>query len=87
MSRESRYVELEITAELPKMEIWLGDADGHLVQKGLGVLLSSLLRGGYVVEFGLGELCYPIRLVGTAHLTQKQLEAQPPCSRPIPTLL
>ena len=53
------YFEIEITANSSGTEIWLGDDEGHLVQKEVGVLRSSLLPGDYVVEFGLGTGCYP----------------------------
>ena len=78
------YFEIEITASSSGAEIWLGDDEGHLVQMEVGVLRSSLLAGDYVVEFGLGTACYPIRLRGNSRYTQRELQAGPTCKRPVP---
>ena len=81
---ESRtYFELEITGNSRSVDIWLGDDGGSLVQKERGVLRTSLLPGDYVVEFGLGTGCYPIRLVQDSHYTQSELQAGPICTRPM----
>jgi len=39
------YYELVIVAASPATEIWLGDDDGHFVQKEIGTLRTSLLPG------------------------------------------
>lgn len=80
------YFEIEITADSSSTEIWLGDDEGHLVQKEVGVLRSSLLPGDYTVEFGLGTACYPIRLRSNSRYTQRELQAGPSCERPVPTI-
>jgi len=80
------YDQLVIVAASPATEIWLGDDAGHLVQKAVGELRTSLLPGDYVVEFGLGSSPYPIHLAQASRYTQTELEAGPTCSRPIPQL-
>ena len=77
------YFDLQITANSPTTEIWLGDDAGHLVQKEVGELRTSLMPGDYVVEFGLGTVCYPIRLREDKRYTQHDLQAGPPCERPV----
>jgi hypothetical protein len=77
---------LVIVATSPLTEIWLGDDAGHLVQKEVGELRTSLLPGYYVVEFGLGISPSLIHLVKASQYTQTELEAGPSCSRPIPQL-
>ena len=79
------YYELVIVAASPTTDIWLGD-DGHLVQKEIGTLETSLLPGDYTVEFGLGTTPYPIHLARSSRYTQAELAAGPTCSRPIPKL-
>lgn len=80
------YYQLVIVATSPATEIWLGDDAGHLVQKEVGELRTSLLPGDYMVEFGLGSSPYPIHLAQASRYTQTELEAGPTCSRPIPQL-
>lgn len=77
------YFDLEITADSPTMEIWLADDGGHLVQKEVGELRTSLMPGDYVVEFGLGTVCYPIGLQEDTKYTQRELQAGPSCERPV----
>ena len=79
---KSRYYKLEIVAASPATEIWLGDDAGHLVQKEVGELKTSLLPGYYVVEFGLGTSLYPIHLDKARRYTQTELQAGPTCARP-----
>jgi len=81
---EPVYWDLMIVAASPSTEIWLGDNDGHLVQKETGSLKTSLLPGDYTVEFGLGTTTYPIHLAKSSRYTQEELAAGPTCSRPIP---
>ena len=81
------YFDIEIEGRSPDTEIWLGDDAGHLVQKEVGVFRSSLIPGDYVVEFGLGTTCYPIRLQENLRLTQSEIEAGPSCERPKVRLL
>ena len=83
---EPVYYELVIVAASPTTDIWLGDDDGHLVQKEIGTLETSLLLGDYTVEFGLGTTPYPIHLARSSRYTQAELVAGPTCSRPIPKL-
>lgn len=80
------HFDLVILAESPTTEIWLADDAGHLVQKELGELRTGLLPGDYVVEFGLGTTCYPIRLRANTSYTQQELEAGPSCERPVPQI-
>ena len=80
------YYELTIVAVSPTTEIWLGDDDGHFVQKEIGTLRTSLLPGYYTVEFGLGFSLFPIHLAKASRYTQAKLAARPICSRPIPKL-
>jgi hypothetical protein len=80
------YYQLVIVAASPATEIWLGDDTGHLVQKAVSELRTSLLPGDYVVEFGLGSSPYPIHLAQASRYTQTELEAGPTCPRPIPQL-
>lgn len=82
-----RYYRLEIVAASPTTEIWLGDDAGHLVQKEMGELKTSLLPGYYVVEFGLGTSLYPIHLDKARRYTQAELEAGATCERPALRLL
>ncbi len=82
-----RYYNLEIVAASPATEIWLGDDAGHLVQKEVGELKTSLLPGYYVVEFGVGTSLYPIHLDKARRYTQTELEAGPICARPVLRLL
>jgi hypothetical protein len=80
------YLDLLILATSPTTAIWLGDDAGHLVQKEVGELRTSLLPGLYVVEFELGTPTYPIHLTKASRYTQAELEAGPTCPRPIPEL-
>ena len=81
------YHKLVIAASSPSTEIWLGDDAGHLVQKEIGELKTSLLPGNYVVEFGLGNPTHPISLAKTSRYIQSELEAGLTCQRPIPQLM
>lgn len=83
---EPVYYELVIVAGSPATDIWLGDDDGHLVQKEIGTLETSILPGDYTVEFGLGTTCFPIHLATSSRYTQAELAAGPTCSRLIPKL-
>ncbi|WP_295384002.1 hypothetical protein [uncultured Thiodictyon sp.] len=83
MQGTTQYVNLEIVASLPETEIWLGDADGFFVQKALGKLITRLLSGDYVVEFGLGTPVYPIHLDKDKSTTQAELQAGPVCARQV----
>jgi len=80
------YYELVIVAASATTEIWLGDDNGHFVQKEIGTLRTSLLPGHYTVEFGLSSPPYPIHLVKASRYTQAKLAAGPTCSRPVPKL-
>jgi hypothetical protein len=89
VSRNCRatYYDLVIVAEVPDTEIWLGDDEGHFVQKGTGMLATGLLPGTYVVEFGLGTAQYEIDLTADSHYTEAQLTAQEPSPRRVPKFL
>ena len=80
------YHQLVITASSPHTQVWLGDDEGHLVQRAVGELRTSVLAGSYVVEFELGGPTYPIRLEKPSAFTQRELEAGPTCPRPIPQI-
>ena len=43
----SEYLELVIEAESQSTDTWLGDSDGHFVQKEVGLLLA--------IKFGIDE--------------------------------
>ena len=81
-----RYCTLVIVAASAATEIGRGDDAGHLVQKEVGALRTSLLPGRYVVECGLGTSPYPLHLTQASRYTQAELEAGPTCARPIPQL-
>jgi len=83
---EPVYYNLIIVAASPATEIWLGDDGGHLVQKEIGTLETSLLPGDYTVEFGLGTSPYPIHLAKASRYTQAELAVGPTRSRPVPKL-
>ena len=83
---EPVYSSLIIVASSPATGIWVGDDGGHLLQKEIGTLETSLLPGDYTVEFGLGTSPYPIRLVKPSWYTQAELAAGPTCPRPVPKL-
>ena len=80
------YHKLVIVASSLNTDIWLGDDAGHLVQKEIGKLRTSLLPGHYVVMFGLGTPTYPIPLTKASRYAQRELEAGPTCPLPIPRL-
>ena len=82
----SVYRKLVIVASSPTTDIWLGDDDGHLVQKEIGTLETSVMEGQYTVEFGLGTLTYPIHVTEDARYTETQLSEGPTCPRPIPNI-
>jgi hypothetical protein len=81
------YHDLVIVATSKTTDIWLADDGGHLVQKEIGTLRTSLLPGYYTVEFGLGNPAYPIRLAKASRYTQADLAAGPTCPRPKVRLL
>ena len=81
------YYELVIEAPSQSTEIWLGDKEGHFVQKDIGLLRSSLLPGDYTVEFALGSSTYPISLRQASRYTETKITAGPSCPRPVPNLL
>ena len=86
MSKASQatYYGLVIVAESPDTEIWLGDDEGHFVQKETGTLSSSLLPGMYIVAFGLGTPQYDIDLSANSHYTERKLTAGESTPRRIP---
>jgi hypothetical protein len=77
-----RYYRLVIIAKSRHTKIWLGDDEGHLVQAETGILDTSLLRGRYVVEFGLGTTTYPIHLTKDSEYKEGEITAGPSCPRP-----
>lgn len=76
------YHDLVIVATSKTTDIWLADDGGHLVQKEIGTLRTSLLPGYYTVEFGLGNPTYPIHLTKARKYAQAGLTASGPCPRP-----
>lgn len=81
------YYQLVIESGSKSTEIWLGDKEGHFVQKDIGLLRSSWLPGDYTVEFGLGLSTYPISLRQASRYTEAKITAGPSCPRPIPNPL
>lgn len=71
------YYRLVIKASKKYKDIWLSDENGHLVQKGIRTLDTSLLPGIYNVEFGLGTTRYPIQLKRGARFVQAELTKGP----------
>jgi len=53
MLEERKYIDLHIYATEIGTEVWVGDDEGHFVEKGIGVLKTRLLPGKYTVSFGL----------------------------------
>lgn len=79
---QSTFVSLTIDASSSDTSIWLADDKGHLVQKAVGRLETSVLLGNYVVEFELGSTTYPVALDAPTTLTEKEIKAGPSCPRP-----
>jgi len=48
----NNYKKLTVIAEDANEDIWISDLDGFFVQKGNGLLETSLLYGDYNVQFG-----------------------------------
>ena len=84
---KTEYYSLVIEASSPDTVIWLGDDNGHLVQKAVGTLRTDLLPGSYTVEFTLGGTTYPVKLDRSRHLTEQQIRSGPSCPRPAVKLL
>ena len=80
------YFEVVIVATSPATDIWLGDDEGHLVDKGTGTLKTSILPGHYTVEFGLGTTTFPIHVTQNVRRVQEEITAGPSCPRPIPDI-
>jgi len=80
---ELKYHSLVIEASSKNADIWLADDNGHFVQKGKGVLSTSLLPGNYVVEFTLGSTVYPINLNQPLQLTEQKIKSGSSCQRPV----
>lgn len=78
-----KYFEIVIVARSPKTDIWLAH-EGHLVQKGDGVLATNILTGDYTVEFGLGSPTYPLLVARDVRWTEEEITASPPCPDPFP---
>lgn len=76
------YHRLQVEADAPDTEIWLGDQAGFLVEKAIGRLDSRLMPGEYVVEFGRGGPCYPVSLDAPLSLSEREISAGPSCPRP-----
>jgi hypothetical protein len=79
---QTKYIGLVIEAETPEGQIWLGNDDGHFVQKAVGILDTRLLPGRYVVEFALGDATYPVILNSPLHLSEQEIRSGQPCPRP-----
>lgn len=80
------YYNLVIVTESLDTAIWLGDHEGHFVQKETGRLSTGLLPGTYVVEFGLGTPQYEVDLAADSHYTEAELRASEPSPRRVPKL-
>lgn len=81
-TRRPQYRHLVIVASSPKTDIWLADDHGHLVQKETGTLDTIVEKGFYTVEFGLGNITFPIRLTRNTRYTETRLKCGPSCPRP-----
>ena len=79
---ETKYLSLVIEADTREGQIWLGDDEGHFVQKAVGVLDTHLLPGRYVVEFALGGATYPVILNSPLHLSENEIRSGQSCPRP-----
>ncbi len=86
LDSKQMYHTLIIKASNENTEIWLGDDEGHFVQKEVGVLNSSLLPGNYIVQFGLDSDAYPITLDNDKNITESQVIIGPSCVRPVPKI-
>ena len=85
---ERVYHRLVVVAD-PKTVIWLVDDAWHPVQRAVGTLDTSVLRGRYFVELGAAGprgVAYPVELFGDLRLTGAMLEAGPACQRQAPVL-
>lgn len=52
------------------------DENGHPVEKGIGCLKTSVLKGSYFVVFGLNSIrCCPLELDENVELSQADLES------------
>ena len=83
---DAEYFELVIVATSPTTDIWLGDDEGHFVDKGGGTLATSIRPGHYTVEFGLGAKTFPIHITQNTRRTEEEIAAGPSCPRPIPSI-
>jgi hypothetical protein len=73
-----------------KTVVWLVDDSWHPVEKAIGTLDTSVLRGRYFIELGAtgpNGVAYPIELFSDVSVTQDVLEAGPACQRQPPKLL
>ena len=86
LDSKQMYHKLVIEASNESTEIWLGDDEGHFVQKGVSVLNTSLLPGNYIVQFGLGSDAYPIKLDNDKKITESQITNGSSCIRPVPNI-
>jgi hypothetical protein len=77
---------LVLVATSPAPEIWLGEHAGHLVQQEVGALRSGLLPGHDVVACGLGTSPDPSHRTPASRDVPTELDAGPPCSRPVPSV-
>jgi hypothetical protein len=74
----------------PRTVVWLVDDSWHPVQKAIGTLDTSVLRGRYFIELGAigpNDVAYPVELFSDMRVTQDVLEAGPACQRQPPKLL
>jgi hypothetical protein len=82
----TEYFEVVIVARSSDTDIWLGDDEGHLVQKAEGTLETSIRPGHYTVEFGLGTRTVPLRVTENVRWTEEDISTGPSCPRPIPSI-
>ena len=82
----AKYFEVVIFARSPDTDIWLGDDEGHLVQKSEGTLETSIQSGHYTVEFGLGTTTFPLHVTENVRWTEEEISTGPSCPRPIPII-
>ena len=53
LEEQKEYIDLSVYATEIGTEIWISDDEGNLVQKGIGMVKTSLAPGKYKVRFGL----------------------------------
>ena len=79
----AEYFDVVIVAQSADTDIWLAQ-EGHLVQKSIGTLATSIMPGHYTVELGLGAPIYPLHVTQDVRFAEEEITAGSPCPRPVP---